>query len=126
MIVVKSPLRVSFVGGGTDIDYFYKLGAGNVISTSIQKYVYLFLNKSFIDQFKLNYSQTEIINNLSEIKHPLIRETLKFSKIKEKLEIAIQADVPANGTGLGSSSAFTSGLIKAIYDFKKKKLQKKN
>lgn len=125
MLVVRSPLRVSFVGGGTDIDYFYKLGKGNVISTSIQQYVYIYLNKSFLNQYKLNYSQTEIVQRIVDIKHPLIREILKNSNVNDKLEIAAQADIPANGTGLGSSSAFSAGLIKAIYDYKNKKISKK-
>lgn len=120
MLITKSPLRVSFVGGGTDIEYFYKNYNGEVISTTINKYVYICCNDRFENNFRLNYSKTELCDNFSKIKHPIIREVLTFHKIDKYLELSSLADVPGSGTGLGSSSAFTSSLLEIINHSMKK------
>tara|TARA_B100001063_G_C16773998_1_gene563738 strand:- start:121 stop:1089 length:969 start_codon:yes stop_codon:yes gene_type:complete len=120
MIGVRTPFRISFLGGGTDLQEFYKMSQGNVISTSIDKYMYIFINKFFDDRVQVKYSITEIENNIKNIKHPIVRELLKIHKIKG-VDINSIADIPA-GTGLGSSSSFTVGLINALSLYKNKTL----
>lgn len=128
MIITKTPLRVSLFGGGTDIPVFYKKNRyGQVLSSSINKYIYVYLksqNFLFKEKIRLNYSQTEIINDVSEIKNDIIRECLKFLKINEKIYIGTVSDIPSS-TGLGSSSSFTVGLLNALFKFKKKKVKAK-
>ena len=123
MILSKTPLRVSFVGGGTD--YFTNFGThGRVIATSINKYLYILLNKKHDDEIRVSYSKTENIKNIESLKHELIRETLKHFKIEKGIEIVTSADIPSSGSGLGSSSALTVGLINAINKYKKLKYNK--
>lgn len=114
MIVVKSPLRVSIGGGGTDLPNYYQKKGGQVISTTIDKYVYLIINRPFKNEFILKYSKNEKVKKISQIKHKIIRQILSENKYKcNALEITVLADVPA-GTGLGSSGAFTTAIIKAL------------
>ena len=121
MIISKTPLRISFAGGGTDLRSYYKHNNyGAVLSTSIDKYLYVVIKKQnelFQEKFRLNYSETEITNNISEIKNPIIREALNFLKIDDQLYISTISDIPAS-TGLGSSSTFCVGLLNALYKFK--------
>jgi len=118
MILSKTPLRVSFVGGGTD--YFTNFGTpGRVIATSINKYLYILLNKKHDDEIRISYSETENIKNIKNIKHELIRETLKYFKINKGIEVVTSADIPSSGSGLGSSSALTVGLVNAINKYNK-------
>lgn len=114
MIISRTPLRMSFIGGGTDLKSFYDHHYGCVVSTSINKYVYLLVNERFDKTYRIGYSRTEIVNKVSDIEHPLVRETLKLYGDLPPLEIISLADVHQKGTGLGSSSAFTVGLIKAM------------
>lgn len=110
MIISKTPFRVSFVGGGSDLKNFYKDEIGAVISTSIDKYIYLSMHKYFHEgQQILKYSKTELVSSIDEIKHDIIREVFRSFKI-DNTDFNSIADIPA-GTGMGSSSAFTSGLI---------------
>ena len=113
MIITRTPFRVSFCGGGTDLRSFYERREGCVVSATIDKYMYLSIHP-FFDPHKisLKYSQNELVDNVDEIKHRLLRETLKQFGISG-VEITSVADVPA-GTGLGSSSAFAVGLINAL------------
>ena len=123
MIISKTPLRISFVGGGTDLPSFYKNnGFGSVLSTSINSYLYVSIKKQnnfFEEKYRLNYSETELVKKLSDIKNPIIKECIKFMNIKDRLYISTIADVPSH-SGLGSSSSFTVGLLKALYQFKGK------
>ncbi len=125
MIVSKTPLRISFVGGGTDFSSFYKKNSyGLVVSASIDKYIYISVKKLdpvFHEKFRLNYSETEMVDQVENIKNPIIRECIKFLNIDDRLYISTIADVPSS-TGLGSSSSFTVGLLNALYDFKKQKV----
>ena len=126
MIVTKTPLRISFAGGGTDQPSFYRSNKyGAVLSTSINKYIYVTIkkySKEFVgEKFRLNYSEIELVDNLEKIKNPIIRECIKFLKIDERLYISTISDIPAS-TGLGSSSTFCVGLLNALYAFKKKKV----
>ena len=117
MIITKTPFRVSFVGGGTDLRSFYKKDMGSVLSFAINKFIYVVVKKQIgIVEYKyrINWSKVEFCNSIDEIEHPIVRECLKFMKIDYPLEITTFADIPAN-TGLGSSSAFTVGLLKALY-----------
>lgn len=119
MIISRTPLRISFAGGGTDIKTFYKNEIGAVVSAAINQYVYITVHPCFYKKFLLHYSKMEIVDTVNEIKHPIIREALKLLKIKKGLEITCVADVPA-GTGLGSSSSFTVGLLNALFAYKNK------
>ncbi len=128
MIISKSPLRVSFFGGGTDIPKFYNKYGGTVISTAIKRYIYVSvkeLNEAYKEKFRLNYSITEKRQEIASIKNNIIRESLKSMNINSKLYISTIADVPLR-SGLGSSSAFTAGLISALAHKNKIKLSKKN
>ena len=116
MIISKTPLRISFVGGGTDLRRFYKNDYGQVVSSAIDKYVYVVVKRQIgIVEYKyrVNWSQVEFKNNINDIKHPIVREVLKEFKIDFPIEITTFSDIPA-GTGLGSSSSFGVGLINAI------------
>ncbi len=124
IVVTKTPLRVSFLGGGTDISNFYKKNSGLVVSTTIDKFIYVTVKEHgplFFKNYRLNYSKTENKNKLNQIQNDIIRETLRYIKINKPLYISSISDIPAN-TGLGSSSAFTVGLIKALYEFKNIKI----
>ena len=118
MIISKTPLRISFVGGGSDIDSFYKKFPGAVVLTTIDKYIYIAVNKKFDQKIRASYSITEIVNNVDDLKHDLIRESLKLLGIYGGIEIASISDVPSSGTGLGSSSSYTVGLLNALHAFK--------
>ena len=118
MIITRTPFRVSFAGGGSDLREFYgKNGYGAVVSTAIDKYMYIVIHPYFHDKIRVKYSKTEDVENINDIKHPIIRECLRKVQIEKGIEIASFADVPA-GTGLGSSSAFTVGLLNALYAYK--------
>jgi D-glycero-alpha-D-manno-heptose-7-phosphate kinase len=113
MILVRSPLRISLGGGGTDLPSYYKENSGFLIAAAIDKYVYVSVMNPFNKGYTLKYSQYENVSNLADIKHPIIRESLKLGFMKN-LEITTLADLPA-GTGLGSSGSFTTALLKALY-----------
>jgi D-glycero-alpha-D-manno-heptose-7-phosphate kinase len=118
MITTKTPLRMSYVGGGSDFSSYYKENDGAVLSTAIDKYVYVSINKKFDNTIRLSYSETENVKNASEVKHPIVREALNFLEVDRGVEIVSMADIPSQGTGLGSSSSFTVGLLNAIYAYK--------
>ena len=122
-VTTKTPLRISFSGGGTDMPYFFNKYNGRTLSTSIDKYIYVTVktHNNFNEKFRLNYSDTEIVNRVDDIKNLRIKETLKFFKINEPLYINTISDLPYN-TGLGSSSSFLVGLISAIYLLKNEKI----
>ena len=111
MIVIRVPFRLSFVGGGSDIDSFYKQCPGSVISTSINKYIYINIHEKFEHGFRIAYSKVEDVKSIQKIEHPIVRNSLNLLKIKSSLEIASIADIPGQGTGLGSSSSYAVGLL---------------
>lgn len=124
MIITRTPFRVSFVGGGSDLREFYsRHGFGAVVSAAINKYMYIIIHPYFHDKIRLKYSKTEDVRHVDEIEHPIIRECLRKVKIEYGIEIASFADVPS-GTGLGSSSSFTVGLLNALYAYKGKVVTK--
>lgn len=114
MIITRTPLRISLCGGGTDVPAFYEKTPGAVVSFAINKYVYISVNRKFDGRFRVSYSQTENVNSVEEIQHLIVRNVLENSRVKNGLEIVSMADIPGSGTGLGSSSAFTVGLINAV------------
>jgi D-glycero-alpha-D-manno-heptose-7-phosphate kinase len=118
MIIARTPLRVSLVGGGTDLDEFLNLGyEGAAVSFTIKKYVYILLKKNFNPFFRISYSSLENKEKISQINHSIVRNALKYFKINSNLEIISSSDVPDLGTGLGSSSAYTTGLIISLKKF---------
>jgi D-glycero-alpha-D-manno-heptose-7-phosphate kinase len=119
MIIARSPLRISLGGGGTDLPSYYEKRGGFLISAAIDKYVYIILHKNFDGKIKLKYSDYEETDSVRGIKHAIFRETMKKLEIKDdcSLEICSMADIPA-GTGLGSSSTFTTALLKALHQYK--------
>lgn len=117
MIIVQVPLRVSFLGGGTDFAEFYEKHSGAVLSTAIKKYIYVIVKPRFDKNVRLTYTRAELKKNSNSLKHDIVRECLKRVEISHGIEIVTIGDVPA-GTGLGSSSAVTVGVLKALYAFK--------
>jgi D-glycero-alpha-D-manno-heptose-7-phosphate kinase len=117
MIVVKTPLRMSFVGGGSDLPAFYRRFGGAVVSTAIDKFIYLTVNRKFDAKIRVCYSRVEEPASVAKIKHPLVREAMQKLGITGGIEIMSMADIPAKGTGLGSSSSFTVGLLQALYAY---------
>jgi len=118
MIIIRSPLRISLGGGGTDLPSYYEEHEGFLIAAAIDKYIYITIHQAFVEEIILKYSQLERVGSVEEIKHPIIKEVLKLLKMDGKhLEITSIADIPA-GTGLGSSGSFTVALLKALYSFK--------
>ncbi len=122
IVTTKTPLRISFVGGGTDMPYFYSKLNGITVSTSIDKFVYVTVktHANFSEKFRLNYSDTEIVDDVNKIKNLRIRQVIKYFKIDEPIYINTISDLPYN-SGLGSSSAFLIGLINAIFLLKGEK-----
>jgi len=124
MIISRTPFRVSFAGGGTDLREFYGKEYGAVLSAAINKYIYVTVNSlsRFYDhKIIVKYSQTELVKDVEEIKHPVVRAALKMLKMEGSIEITSMADIPAK-TGLGSSSSFTVGLLNALYAFQGKRV----
>jgi D-glycero-alpha-D-manno-heptose-7-phosphate kinase len=117
VIVSKTPLRMSFVGGGSDLPAYYREEGGAVLSTSIDKYMYICVNRKFDGQIRVSYSRTEEGQSPRDIQHPLVREALQLVGIDGGIEIASMADIPSRGSGLGSSSTYTVGLLNALYAY---------
>lgn len=125
MIISKTPLRISFFGGGTDFENFYKDHGGYIISATINKYIYISLIKKFDKTIRVSYSLNENPNRISQIQNPLIKETLKHFNLNESFELTSTGDIPASN-GLGSSSAYVVGLCNLLSHSKNKKMNKYN
>jgi|ETN02SMinimDraft_2_1059926.scaffolds.fasta_scaffold12669_2 D-glycero-alpha-D-manno-heptose-7-phosphate kinase len=117
MIISQTPLRISFAGGGTDLSKFWRKEEGKVLASTIDKYIYVIIKKRFGDEIVLNYTKRETVNTVLELKHDLVREALLMTGIKSGVEIWTPADIPSSGSGLGSSSTLTVGLLNAFYTF---------
>jgi len=116
MIIVRAPLRITLGGGGSDLQSFSSKHGGFCISAAIDKYIYISIHRTYQEEIILKYSQMEHVSKADEIKHPIIRECIKYLEFKTpQLEITSHADVPSNGSGLGSSGAFSVALLKALY-----------
>lgn len=122
MIIARSPLRITLGGGGTDLPSYYRDNEGFLVSAAIDKYVYVTVMRPFTKGIYLKYSQIEHVEDISDVQHPIIREALQMLAFKTpQVEITTLADIPA-GTGLGSSSSFTTALLKALYTHRKRHL----
>lgn len=117
MIISQTPLRVSFVGGGTDLPAYALNRGGAVVSSAIDKFIYVIINRRFDDKIVVGYTRKEIVNDVSEIEHELVREALRKTGITKGVEITTMADIPSEGSGLGSSSSVTVGLLNACYAY---------
>lgn len=117
MIISRTPLRISFTGGGSDLPAFYRHEPGAVISTTIDKYIYINVNRNFDKKIRASYSITEIVGSVGELRHELIREALELVELSGGVEITSISDIPSQGTGLGSSSTYTVGLLNALYAY---------
>lgn len=115
MIITRTPFRISFFGGGTDLPGFYEEHEGAVLSATIDKYMYIILKPRYDDRIVLNYSEKEVVDRVGDIRHNIYREALKYAGVERGVEITSIADIPSKGSGLGSSSAFTVGLLNALY-----------
>jgi len=123
MIISKTPLRMSFFGGGTDFQTYYensRFGFGSTISTTLDMYVYITVNKRFDDKIRIVYYGNELVDSLEEIKHDIIRNALQLSGIKRGIEVVYSADIPMSsaGIGLSSSSALAVGVMNALHAYK--------
>ncbi len=125
MIMSRTPMRASFFGGGSDFSGYYqnsKTGYGAVLSTAINMYIYITVNKKFDDQIRVSYSKTEIVDRVDQIEHNIIREALKIAGIEKGIEVVYMGDVPLGSTGVGlaSSSALAVGVLNALFAYKGK------
>jgi len=119
MIISRTPLRASFCGGGTDIDGFShnEPSGGRVVSVALDRYVYVTLNARFDDRIRVSYSSTELADSIDGVKHDLVREAMRLTGISSGVEVTTIAEIPGRGTGLGSSSSVTVGLLNAMHTF---------
>jgi D-glycero-alpha-D-manno-heptose-7-phosphate kinase len=119
MIIARSPMRISLGGGGTDLPSYYRQHGGFVISAAIDKYVYITLHQTFVEEVIVKYSKMEVVARPEDVKHPIVREALKLVDIGiPHIEIASMSDIPA-GSGLGSSGSFTTALLRALHAMKR-------
>lgn len=118
MIISKTPLRMSYVGGGSDLPAYYREEPGAVLSTSIDKYMYICVNRKFDGRVRVSYTRTEDVKTRAEVEHPIVREALDIVGIEGGIEIASMADIPSKGSGLGSSSSFAVGLLNALFAYR--------
>lgn len=118
MIISQTPLRLSFFGGGTDLRSFYSYDGGAVLSTAIDRHVFVIVKRRFDNFIRVSYTRTEIVERVEDIAHDLVREAMLATGVGPGIEIVTMADVPSEGTGLGSSSSLTVGLLNALYAFK--------
>ncbi len=122
MIIVRSPLRITLGGGGTDMPSYYQKHGGFALTAAIDKYVYVAVSRPFKPGVHLKYSQLEDVERVDQVQHPIIREALKLKGIENCIDIVTLADVPA-GTGLGSSSSFTTALVKALCEYQDQSIE---
>ncbi|OGO15994.1 MAG: GHMP kinase [Chloroflexi bacterium RBG_13_68_17] len=118
MIVVQTPLRVSLFGGGTDFPTYFRAEGGCVLTTAIDKYVFVTIKKRFDDMLRVGYTRTELVEDVADIQHELIREALQATGIRRGVEITTMADIPSAGSGLGSSGAVTVGALHAMHTYR--------
>ena len=117
VIVTQTPLRVGLVGGGTDLPGYYREHGGRVLNAAIDKYIYVIVKQRFDDDIYVNYSQKEIVSRVEDIQHELVREAMYMTGVRSGVEITTLADIPSAGSGLGSSSAVTVGLLHALFAY---------
>lgn len=119
MIIVQTPLRVSLFGGGTDFPAYFLEHGGCVLSSAIDKYIFVTIKQRFDDKLRVGYTRTEMVDSVEQIKHELIREALNITGITKGVEITTMGDIPSEGSGLGSSSTVTVGALHAMYAYQR-------
>jgi D-glycero-alpha-D-manno-heptose-7-phosphate kinase len=117
VIISRTPLRASFVGGGSDLPAYYLQEPGLVISTAITKYIYVAVNRKFDDSIRISYTRTEMVDTVDEVKHDLVREALRLLEIDGGIEITSISEAPSGGTGLGSSGTYLVGVLSALHAY---------
>ncbi|MGE5286761.1 MAG: hypothetical protein ACM3ML_06060 [Micromonosporaceae bacterium] len=117
MIITQTPLRIGLLGGGTDLPDYYREHGGRVLNCAIDKYVYVIVKQRFDDDIYVNYSKKEIVSNVDDLEHELVREAMRMTGVTNGVEITTLADIPSAGSGLGSSSAVTVGLLHALFAY---------
>ncbi|HXW78248.1 MAG TPA: galactokinase [Acidimicrobiales bacterium] len=117
MIITQTPLRIGLVGGGTDLPDYYLQHGGRVLNCAIDKYIYVIVKQRFDDEIYVNYSKKEIVGKVDELEHELVREAMDVTGVDKGVEITMLADIPSTGSGLGSSSAVTVGLLHALWAY---------
>jgi D-glycero-alpha-D-manno-heptose-7-phosphate kinase len=118
MIITQTPLRIGLLGGGTDLPDYYREHGGRVLNCALDKYVYVIVKQRFDDDIYVNYSKKEIVSAVDELEHELVREAMRMTGVDSGVEITTLADIPSTGSGLGSSSAVTVGLLHALYTYR--------
>ena len=119
MIIVQTPLRTSLFGGGTDFAGYYLEHGGCVLTSAIDKYIFVTIKRRFDNKLRVGYTHTELVNTVDEIQHELIREAFRLTGIDHGVEITTMGDIPSEGSGLGSSSTVTVGALHAMYALKR-------
>jgi D-glycero-alpha-D-manno-heptose-7-phosphate kinase len=122
MIITQTPLRIGLVGGGTDLPGYYREHGGRVLNAALDKYVYVIVKQRFDDDIYLNYSRKEIVSRVEDLEHELVREAMLMTGVTSGVEITTLADIPSAGSGLGSSSAVTVGLLHALFAYRGRSL----
>jgi len=117
MIITQTPLRIGLVGGGTDLPAYYRTHGGRVLNAAIDKYVYVVVKQRFDDDIYVNYSKKEIVSRVDDLEHELVREAMHMTGVQGGVEITTLADIPSAGSGLGSSSSVTVGLLHALFAY---------
>jgi D-glycero-alpha-D-manno-heptose-7-phosphate kinase len=117
MIITQTPLRIGLLGGGTDLPGYYREHGGRVLNCALDKYIYVIVKQRFDDDIYVNYSRKEIVSRVDDLEHELVRETMRMTGVTSGVEITTLADIPSAGSGLGSSSAVTVGLLHALFAY---------
>jgi D-glycero-alpha-D-manno-heptose-7-phosphate kinase len=117
MIITQTPLRIGLLGGGTDLPEYYREHGGRVLNCALDKYVYVIVKQRFDDDIYVNYSRKEIVSRVADLEHELVREAMRMTGVEGGVEITTLADIPSAGSGLGSSSAVTVGLLHALFAY---------
>jgi D-glycero-alpha-D-manno-heptose-7-phosphate kinase len=118
MIITQTPLRIGLLGGGTDLPDYYRENGGRVLNCAIDKYIYVIVKQRFDNEIYVNYSKKEIVSRVEDLEHELIREAMLLTGVSHGVEITTLADIPSAGSGLGSSSTVTVGLLNALFTYK--------
>ncbi len=118
MIITQTPLRIGLLGGGTDLPSYYREHGGRVLNCALDKYVYVIVKQRFDDEIYVNYSRKEIVSRVADLEHELVREAMLMTGVAGGVEITTLADIPSSGSGLGSSSAVTVGLVHALFAYR--------
>jgi D-glycero-alpha-D-manno-heptose-7-phosphate kinase len=118
MIITQTPLRIGLLGGGTDLPDYYRAHGGRVLNCAIDKYIYVIVKQRFDDEIYVNYSKKEIVSRVEDLEHELVREAMWMTGVTNGVEITTLADIPSSGSGLGSSSAVTVGLLHALFAYR--------